>query len=543
MKKSTIVISGLLVAYTIYMVWLNGLFPYINDDFFYQYIVMYNLDKPIESIKDIFQSQYLHYHNINGRSIIHAAEQLVLWLSPDKQLFNILNATVWSALLCAIVIYAIPRDKRSWVYWLLAIVYLRFLSPESSYLPFWASGSFNYYWMLLATLAFLYVCRDNLRHNTPYLYPLYFIFAVLIGWSHETLITGIIAASLVEYIAQRQYKNPLYTTLLAGLLIGYGIMFFAPGNFVKLGAIKQGESTSFIILALATVVQCKMVIALLLMLCLGYIKLREGTLKFIVYNRFLIIASVINMLFCMIIGVGGRAIFFAETMAFIVILRYLSFCVQDINKSSFKWMIPALVLLIAYEACYACNWSKIYNPINKAIEAYINQETNTDYIISDIKRPSPITASTIMSSHEFWAEHYDFGTFSAIHKRTFRILPTEVYRLITEEKLLLPENRLTSGLAFYTHDTIDYLIMPCDTLPLQGEYIFNLHTPSALDPDINWGGKLRRWIAPNSYPTTYTANNYSSNPALPFTIDNKQYIVLQKPPYRRVKSVDFVPIQ
>lgn len=543
MKKSTIVISGLLIAYTIYMVWLNGLFPYINDDFFYQYIVMYNLDRPIESIKDIFHSQYLHYLNINGRSIIHATEQFVLWLSPDKQLFNILNATVWSALLYAIVTYAIPRKKRSWVYWLMAIVYLRFLSPDCSYLPFWASGSFNYYWMLLAALIFLGVYRDIHRHYYPYLYPLYFISAVLIGWSHETLMTGIIIASLVEYIAQRQYKNPLYTTLLAGLLIGYSTMFFAPGNFVKLCSVKQGASTSFIIQALATIVQFKIAIVLLLLLCYGYAKRREKTLKFIIDNRFLIIASVINMLFCMIIGVGGRATFFAETMAFIVILRYVSLFLQNFNSASYKWMIPAMILLIAYESAYACNWSKIYIPINKAIDTYINHDTNTDYIISDIKYPSPITASAMMSGHEFWAEHYDFSTFSAIHKHTFRILPTEAYQLIAEETIFQPENRLPSGLNFYTLDTIDYLIMPCDTVCTQGQYIFTLHTPSALDPDINWAGKLRRWIAPKSYPTSYTANNYSANAAQPFTIDSKQYIILLKPPYRRVKSVEFVPIE
>jgi hypothetical protein len=525
------------------MVWLNGLFPYINDDFFYQYIVMYNLDRPIESIKDIFHSQYLHYYNINGRSIIHAVEQFVLWLSPDKQLFNILNAIVWSMLLYSIVIFAIPRDKRTWIYWLLAIVYLRFLSPECSYLPFWASGSFNYYWMMLAAVVFLSIYRNSNQHHSPYLYPLYFIFAVLIGWSHETLITGIIVATLVEYIIQKQYKSPQHTILLLGLIVGYSIMFFAPGNFVKLEAITQGKGTSFIILALATAMQCKMIITLLLLLCYGYIKQRENTLEFINNNRFLIIASVVNMLFCMIIGVGGRAIFFTETLAFIIIIRFLSTFVREFNTASFGWMMPAFILLIAYEVCYASNWKKIYDPINKAIEAYTQQDINTDYIISDIKHPSPITSSAILSSHDFWSKQYDFGTFSAIYDRTFRILPTQAYQLITEEKLFSPENRLTSGLGFYTLDTINYLIMPCDTLPQEGQYIFNLHTPSTLDPDISWGGKLRRWIAPGSYPLTYTATNYSANPATPFTINCKQYIILHKPPYRRVKSVDFVPKQ
>ena len=50
-------------------------------------------------------------------------------------------------------------------------------------------------------------------------------------------------------------------------------------------------------------------------------------------------------------------------------------------------------------------------------------------------------------------------------------------------------------------------------------------------------GKLRRKIAPGSYPATFIAENYSANPALPFAIGDKYYIILHKPPYRRVESV------
>ena len=537
MKKSTLALSVVLIAYTIYQVWLNGLFPYINDDFFYRYIVMYNLDQPITSVKDIIYSQYLHYNNINGRSIIHAIEQFVLWLSPHKQLFNILNAGVWTTLLAMIVIYATERNNRSWVYWILAIIYLRFLSANSSYLAFWASGSFNYYWTSVAALSFLFIYRRHRTHCATYLYPLYFIMSVLIGWSHETLITGIIVATIVEYILQKQYKCPLPTVILAGLLIGYGIMFVAPGNFVKLAATKQEGGASFIILALATAVQFKMMTALALMLCYGYIRDKEKALEFVARNRFLVISSVVNMLFCMTIGVGGRAIFFAETMAFIVILRFLSFFAPRLNTAPIKWMLPALVLLIAYETCYACDWKKIYTPINNAIERYIENKSGNDYIISDIEQPSKITAATILSNNQFWIEQYDFATFSAIHGHTFRILPAQAHRLITDGSLCIDSNRLQQGLPFYTTDSIDFLVMPCDTLPTQGQYIFNLHTPSQLDPDINLMGKLRRKIAPGSYPTTFIAENYSANPALPFAIGDKYYIILHKPPYRRVESV------
>ena len=539
-EKAHAIILLTLIGYTIYHVWLNWLFPFINDDYFYQYIVMYNLDHPVQSVKDIIQSQYLHYHNINGRSIIHAFEQFVLLLSPDKQLFNILNAVIWTALLCLIVTYAVPDKERSWVHWFIAIIYLRFLSANSSYLAFWASGSFNYYWASVFIILFLFIYRRNQPKCAIYLYPIYFLLSVLIGWSHETIITGVIAAVVVEYIVQKQYKNPLHTVIVAGLLIGYTIMFFAPGNFVKLDAVKSAGGTSFFILALATASQFKMVFVLLIMLIYGYISHRKDTLDYIISNRFLIIASMINMLSCIIIGVGGRAIFFAETLAVILILRYLSTFIRSINTAPVKWCIPVLVALIAYEACYAHDWKKIYGEIDSTIQSYI-ENSDSDYIVSDIYSPMPITAHTILSSNDFWINHYNFGTLSAIHNKTFRIIPSTIYQAIKDGTLCDKENRLANGLEFYTTDSIDWLVMPCDTIPPCGQYTFNLCKASPSDPDINFLGKLRRKIAPDSYPSTYTPGNYSANPSEVFTIDNMHYIILQKPPYRQVESVYFVP--
>ena len=541
MKKSQIIIALILIAYTIYQVWLNGLFPYINDDFFYQYIIMYNLDHPVQSVKDIIQSQYLHYHNINGRSIIHAIEQFILLLSPDKQLFNILNAIVWTTLLCLIVTYATPRDKRSWTHWMTAIIYLRFLSANCEYLACWASGSFNYYWTLAFIILLLFVYRHNRKSCAIYLYPIYFILSVVAGWSHETLITGIIAAVIVEYIIQKQYKTPLPTVILTGLLIGYAIMFFAPGNFVKLAAVKPTGGSSFVITAMATASQFKMVLVLLLMLCYGYITRKKETLDYIVNNRFLIITTMIDMLSCLIIGVGGRAIFFAETFAVILILRYLSVFAPKFNTVSIKWCTPFMVALVAYEACYAHDWNKIYGQINHTIDSYIYNHTDQDFVVSDIPHPCPITAPVILSSDQFWINHYNFATLSAIHDKTFRIMPSTIHQAIKEGTLLVAENRLEKGLTFYTTDSIDWLIMPCDTIPPHGEYTFQLCQASPSDPDINFMGKLRRKIAPGSYPSTYIPRNYSANPSMPFAIDNQYYIILQKPPYRRVEAVYFEP--
>ncbi|MBO7317798.1 MAG: hypothetical protein J6U43_03655, partial [Bacteroidales bacterium] len=414
---------------------------------------------------------------------------------------------------------------------------------NSAYLAFWASGSFNYYWCMLATLAFLFVYRQKRPRCAPSLYPLYFIFALLIGWSHETLATGIIVATCIEYFLQKEYKHPLPTVVLAGLLIGYSIMVFAPGNFVKLEAVRQDGAASSFMLALTTAIQFKMIFILLLTLGIGYLKQREATLNYISHNLFLIITAGVNMLFCMAIGVGGRAIFFAETTALILILRYLSTCVSGLNRVSTKWLIPTFAILIAYEVCYACDWKKIYTPINRAIVSYIQHDTNDDYITADTNQPMPITAHTILSSGQFWAEHYDFGTISAIHGRPFRILPTSIHRLIKEGSIFSPENRLNEGLEFYTTDSIDFMIMPCDSTPEPVEYIYHLHTPSALDPDIDLLGLLRRKVAPHSYPTTYTPENYSAHPAMPFNITGKHYIILQKPPYRQVKGVYCKPRQ
>ena len=65
-----------MVAYYI----LSYLTPFcLNDDLVYKFIWPYDNDSfttPIKTIKDVIESQYIHYHVLNGRSIIHFFIQL-----------------------------------------------------------------------------------------------------------------------------------------------------------------------------------------------------------------------------------------------------------------------------------------------------------------------------------------------------------------------------------------------------------------------------------------------------------------------------------
>ncbi len=538
MKKSTTAILIVSILYTIYQIWLNGLYPYISDDFYYQYITMYHLDEKVQSIQDIIYSQYLHYNNINGRSIIHAIEQFVLLLSPDKVLFNILNAIVWVALLYNIVSFASPRNKHTILYWLIAIIYLRFLSPAASYLPYWASGCFNYYWTLLPAILFLrFYYNDNKKYK-GYLYPIAIVTAFLLGWSHETLIPGILMAMLYSYL-HKDTHTPLHRYMILSMLVGFVIMLCAPGNWSKMAGVKMTQDSSFWIYILVPLTQLKVCYILTATLLWGFFRNKEKTTAFISQHIHLFIIIITNLLCCMFLGVGDRALFFTETFAFIALLAYIS----QIEFSSRTLRQAAYIitpLLVIFEGCVAYDWARIYGEINRSIGNF--KTTPHEYVISEHIETLPITDFCITSTDEFWNEQYNFSPLSVLYKSDFRIIPAHLYQAIADGTLIKPENRMNGALPFYTTGSIDWAVMPCDTpLHNKGEYCFNLYPPSLQDPNLSLSGIVRRIAIPHTLPTTAKTRNYSTDHTKPYLINDKYYVILRKPQYQRPQSVFFIP--
>ena len=535
-KKSYILLSAALILYAIYFVWISFQFPYIVDDFYYRYIYMHNYGARIGSIQDIITSQLWHYQNINGRSIIHSLLQLILLVVNNKLIINIINTIVWIALAHTIVLSTTSKEYRKPVYWLIAIIGLRFTLPAGYNIPFWIAGHFNYYWTSLYALFILGIYRKPLLTTRRIYYPLYIFAAFIMGWSHESLAVGISLARLVDVFV-RQGHSLLHISMCIACCLGCAIMVIAPGNYRRF-SVEEITLTQTLVKTGSILLQARLFYVALLLLLYGLYQRKELTLQFIKEQRIYIVAMLGNLAFCAFIGAGERAMFFAELFALLVTICYIyTFYHKYITN---RVGLTLLILFIGYECIFAHNWKRLYDEVNRTITQF--ETSSTNFVVSKEVKPSFLTSPYIETSDERW-DFYEYRSLSYIYKRDFRVIPHSAYERIASDSLCTINNRLEGELPFYTTSDIDWLIMPCDTIPPKGIYSYNLYPPSLQDPELSITGKMRRIILPGSLSTTFNeVKNYSADASMPYFINGKYYIVLRKPPHQRVKEVIFTKV-
>lgn len=231
---------------------LNSLIPRaFGDDYLYAFVWQgHSMFIPltedavrISSLKDIFVSQWSHYFTWSGRAVSHTIIQFFLWLG--KPVFNIFNAAV-SVLLIMEIYWCAHKGKISTQFNAGMVCCIAFMlwafTPGFSGVFLWISGACNYLWTAVFLLAFLlpyirkyYAFEDKLTENDFFAF-LMFLMGVIAGWSNENSICWIIMLLAVFLFVNRR-RNVMESWMfagLAGLIVGYALLMFAPGNIARL---------------------------------------------------------------------------------------------------------------------------------------------------------------------------------------------------------------------------------------------------------------------------------------------------------------------
>ncbi|MGL5870739.1 DUF3329 domain-containing protein [Clostridium chrysemydis] len=213
--------------------------PLLADDFNYKF--MFGSTQRVSSISDIFVSQYHHYFEWGGRSVAHTLVQL--FLSLDKWIFNLCNSLVFVFLGVFIYMHingkSILRDKKNNILMIVIYMLMWLGIPAFSDCVLWLTGSFNYMWMMMIILGFLLPYRFLLTKNFEYNIPLViliFALGILAGWTNEN--TGIFsvlgAVAVAIYLLKNNQRVPKWSIAgIIGSCIGYALLVFAPGNYVR----------------------------------------------------------------------------------------------------------------------------------------------------------------------------------------------------------------------------------------------------------------------------------------------------------------------
>ena len=248
------------IAIYLFLYILNYLHPMsFGDDYLYSFIWQGKpMSEPLSenavrvaSWHDIFVSQWSHYFTWGGRTVAHVLVQFFLWMG--KPVFNFFNAFI-SAVLIAEIYWCINKGRFTFNFQAKTICWIFFMlwafTPGFAPVFFWLTSACNYLWTNVILLAFL----------IPYLHKYYFfaeksnrsglfsfimfLFGIIAGWTNENSVCWVIVLLLVFIIKcrNREGMEKWLASGLFGLLIGYALLIFAPGNTARFLVEQSGGS-------------------------------------------------------------------------------------------------------------------------------------------------------------------------------------------------------------------------------------------------------------------------------------------------------------
>ena len=237
----------------------NLLMPNVADDYSYMYIwdgdgrgnLLDSIDPNrlhrVESVTDIFISQWQHYFTWGGRTIAHIVVQFFVMF--DKIFFDVANVLIFAALVLLLfkIGTGLTLREMNKSYLLLILGGIYFCSPSLIITTVWLTGTCNYLWMsaleILFLLPFVMSCRNE-KSLIPYPLPLIPILGLLSGWASEPggAATLFLTALMIFYLWRKNNLQPWAKFGLIFLAIGFIILISAPGNLHRTALISGLDS-------------------------------------------------------------------------------------------------------------------------------------------------------------------------------------------------------------------------------------------------------------------------------------------------------------
>lgn len=381
-KKPTSIIqcTVLLVLVAVVMYFFNLFTPLFCDD--WHYVFIFGTRIPVQTIGDIFRSQWAHYFEfINGRFIVHWFVQLFDGIL-GKGVFNVFNAIVFSLYLYVAAVVSTSRKDHYYRVISVAFLLTFLLMPGFKYAFLWLSGSFNYLWAGIVIMLFIHVMEKR-QEVSPWLYVPLFLFGVVSGSSNEAFIVGLGAAYFLYYAFHRKELTPRHICLLAGFFIGAAFLVFSPASIHR--AITSNSGGLGFVDRLLSMGNLRIFFILVLLIVYKLLFKRIDFIQWVKKEQILIMAIAVTFVFIMLTGVVySHSRFGLELFALVLLLRTI-----DWDRISNVAVTVANVAVLAF-ACYVL-------PICQRCYA-VNQEelSHVDKPYSHIETTNPVDVNSFV---------------------------------------------------------------------------------------------------------------------------------------------------
>lgn len=265
----------------------------------------------VNSVGDIIYSQYVHYLNVNGRSIVHAFVQFFSsFIRYDVCCLIATIVFIVTLLLCQKLCF--KYNKWDWLPRFVCVVaiFVFCCSPASI---FCIVGAINYLWPIAFCTSFVLLFNKTMNIWGK---VLFYIIAFMAGWSHEAIAIPVAASFFCYLIIERKSIKPNQLVGILLLMAGTVVTVCAPGNFVKLADSHGGNQTIMIVINQHLYMFVYLRVTYVMLVLVGYLAFKRKLYLFIITHKYWFIAFVSSIAFVLLVGaINPRSTFFIEMIA------------------------------------------------------------------------------------------------------------------------------------------------------------------------------------------------------------------------------------
>lgn len=310
---------------------------WLGDDIFYMYIIRPFCDdtfatthEPIQTFKDVIQSQNSHYFIFNGRYIVHMLVQLYcgLW---GQTAFAVANALAWIIFVLMIISSADKSPSNTCI--LLFTIIAASVSFSTKMVP---TTQIGYIWMGIIIMSFItiYFVRGGWKWYT--LAPA-IVLSLIAGASHEAFVVGVGGSLFIYLLLNYRYASTAQWILFVFFSLGACFLCLAPSNLTRAGG--HNANMFMTLVTLATSLRATYLLIIVLLIARFHYKVSLSA----IYrdNYFLFNIVEISLLFNLAIGVYcNRQLFGCELFSLILSLKIL-----PAKAFRMGWIAPLCVIL------------------------------------------------------------------------------------------------------------------------------------------------------------------------------------------------------
>lgn len=241
-KLNAMLLGTLIIAMGILLFRLNSGTPWVVDD-----LGQLNGLPALNSIEQWIHHEWAFYFSWGGR--IWGELFTLALLSVPKPIFNYINTIGYLIFTLLIYFNITGKFKIS----LSIFIFVNF--SVFAFLPgfgqdiLWVSGTANYMWSSLLPLLFLAVWRfyseqPQKWYGNPLLIFFMFVLGIMAGWANENVSIGILGVLMIYLRMFKRRENNYPKFAIAGFIgtvLGTGLLWLAPGNFIRFAAHTAGK--------------------------------------------------------------------------------------------------------------------------------------------------------------------------------------------------------------------------------------------------------------------------------------------------------------